>query len=59
MKQKLHIRFHNPNTTERTIEYITKILIEANAPKLERAIQAYAEQKEGTENIKEEESLCR
>lgn len=41
MKQrKLNYRFHNPNPEAATADYILKILIEANAGKVEQAIQA-------------------
>ena len=38
-KPKLNFRFHNPNTAEDTAEVLVKLLIAANQPKLERAIQ--------------------
>ena len=39
-KQKLNFRFHNPNTTEVTAEYILKILMQSNQVKIEQAMQA-------------------
>ena len=40
MKQrKLNYCFHNPNTAEDTAEFLCKLLIEANAGKVERALQ--------------------
>ena len=43
MKQrKLNYRFHNPNPADVTADYILKILIEANVPKVERAIKEAA-----------------
>ena len=40
MKQrKLNYRFHNPNSAEDTTEFLCKLLIEANAGKVERAIE--------------------
>ena len=40
MKQrKLNYRFYNPNSAEDTANYLVKILIEANAGKVERAIE--------------------
>lgn len=43
MKQrKLNYRFHNPNSAEDTANYLVKILIEANAGKVERAIEEAA-----------------
>ena len=51
MKQrKLNYHFHNPNSAEDTAEFLCKILIEANAGKVERAIEEatarYAEESE-------------
>ena len=52
-KRKLNYRFHNPNTAEVTADYLLKIVIEANAGKVEQAIQEAAnelpEQMNGTE----------
>ena len=43
MKQrKLNYRFHNPNSAEDTANYLIKILIEANAGKVERVIEEAA-----------------
>ena len=40
MKQrKLNYRFHNPNSEEDTADFLCKLLIEANAGKVERAIE--------------------
>jgi hypothetical protein len=38
-KRKLNYRFHNPNPTAATADYILKILIEANEKKVEEAMQ--------------------
>lgn len=43
-KQKLNYRFHNPNPAEVTADYILKVFIEVNERKVERAINAAAEQ---------------
>ena len=44
MKQsKLNYRFHDPNPAAVTADYILKILIEANAGKVEAAIQNAAD----------------
>ena len=43
-KRKLNYRFHNPNSVAATADYILKILIDANSEKVERAIQAAADQ---------------
>ena len=43
MKQrKLNYRFHNPNSAEDTAEFLCKLLFEANAGKVERAIEETA-----------------
>ena len=43
MKQrKLNYRFHNPNSAEDTADFLCKLLIEANAGKVERAIEDVA-----------------
>lgn len=41
-KTKLNFRFHNPNTAEATADYILKIFIEANQPKIEELLRAEA-----------------
>ena len=41
-KRKLNYRFHNPNSAEDTAEFLCKLLIEANAGKVERAIEEAA-----------------
>lgn len=57
MKQrKLNYRFHNPNSAEDTADFLCKLLIEANAGKVERAIEkAAAWCAEGCEYIAEPE----
>lgn len=68
MKQrKLNYRFHNPNSAEDTANYLFKILIEANAGKVERAIEEaalrcaeeseYIEESGETENVEEPMSI--
>ena len=43
MKQrKLNYRFHNPNSAEDTANFLCKLLIEANAGKVERTIEEAA-----------------
>ncbi|MGN1198923.1 MAG: hypothetical protein ACI4TA_15180 [Acetatifactor sp.] len=43
MKQrKLNYRFHNPNSAEDTADFLCELLIEANAGKVERAIEEVA-----------------
>ena len=53
MKQrKLNYRFHNPNSAEDTADFLCMLLIEANASKVERAIEEAASRcAEGSEYI--------
>lgn len=44
-KRKLNYRFHNPNPVKVTAEYILKVLIEANAEKVEKVLQEEMEQR--------------
>lgn len=39
MKRKLNYRFHNPNTPEKTADYITKVFIEVNRAKVDMLLQ--------------------
>ena len=41
-KRKLNYRFHNPNTAEVTADILLKVMIEANADKVEKAIREAA-----------------
>lgn len=43
-KQKLNYRFHNPNTADVTADILLKVFIEANAKRVEMAVQEAAEQ---------------
>ena len=55
-KRKLNYRFHNPNSAAATADYILKILIDANSEKVERAIQAAADQVAKETNYEEGDS---
>ena len=68
MKQrKLNYRFHNPNSAEDTAEFLCKLLIEANAGKVERALQEatlwckeeYIEEPERLDMVEERVSIRR
>ena len=48
-KKKLNYRFHNPNPMDVTADFLLKLLIEANAGKVERAIEEAAMKCEGGE----------
>lgn len=54
--RKLNYRFHNPNSVEDTADFLCKLLIEASAGKVERAIEEVAARcAEEGENIAEPE----
>ena len=62
-RTKLNYRFHNPNSAEDTADFLCKLLIEANARKVERVIEKtalYPESKDYIlENLSEnKEKLC-
>ena len=62
-RTKLNYRFHNPNSAEDTADFLCKLLIEANAGKVERAIEDVALYVESgdyiLENLSEnKEKLC-
>ena len=57
-QRKLNYRFHNPNSAEDTANFLCKLLIEANAGKVERAIEkAAARCAEESEYIAEAEEI--
>ena len=57
-KRKLNYRFHNPNSAEDTADFLCKLLIEANAGKVERAIEkAVSRCAEESEYIAEAEEI--
>lgn len=58
-KQKLSYHFLNPNTAEETADYILKILIMANQPKLEKALKEAADEQRMKKSMKEGLSLSR
>ncbi len=41
---KLNFRFHNPNTREETADFLVKLFIEVNKPKVKTAIYKAAEE---------------
>lgn len=43
-KTELQYVFHNPNTKEDTIHYITKILIEAGQKRMDKILEEYNNQ---------------
>lgn len=58
IQRKLKYRFHNPNSAEDTANFLCKLLIEANAGKVERAIEEAATQcAEESEYITEPENV--
>ena len=54
MKQKkLDYRFHNPNSAEDTANFLCKLLVEANAGKVERVIEEVARKSMGKNECKD------
>lgn len=49
-KKQLNYRFHNPNPPEVAAEYILKVFIEVNKPKVERAVREAKERAAGISN---------
>ncbi|ERI98547.1 MULTISPECIES: hypothetical protein [Eubacteriales] len=47
-ERKLNYRFHNPNPTAATADYLLKIFMEANQEKVQLAIQAAADTADGS-----------
>ncbi len=39
MKKKLNYRFHNPNPADVTVDYILKVFMQVNIPKVEKAVR--------------------
>lgn len=56
-KRELTYRFHNPNPENVTVDYLLEILIEANAKKVQAAIQEAAALQETEEEPSEEDTL--
>ena len=55
-RTKLNYRFYNPNSAEDTADFLCKLLIEANAGKVERAMEeAVSQWAEDSEYIAESE----
>ena len=50
-RRKLNYRFHNPNSAAETVDYLLKILMEANIKKVQLAVQEAANAKNDTEEI--------
>lgn len=55
-KRKLNYRFHNPNPTAATADYILKVLIEANQEKAQTAIREAANVFPNTDKSEHEHS---
>lgn len=39
MKKKLNYRFHNPNSADVTVDYLLKVFMQVNIPKVEKAVR--------------------
>lgn len=55
-KRKLNYRFHDPNPPAVAADYIMKIFVEVNTPKVERAIRAAAEEADQEMKVDKERS---
>ena len=55
-KKKLNYRFHNPNPDSQTANYILKIFLESNRPKVENAVQQAAQEVQAEEGTEQETS---
>lgn len=55
--KELNYRFHDPNPPEVTAEYILKVFIEVNKPKVERAVREAKERAAGISNAEIEEKM--
>lgn len=55
--KKLNYRFHDPNPPEVTAEYILKVFIDVNKPKVERAVREAKERAAGISNAEIEEKM--
>ena len=53
-KRKLEYRFHNPNSVEDTADFLAKLFIEVNKPKVERAIREAMESGELEKHSRDE-----
>lgn len=47
--RKLNYTFHNPNTPEETADFLIKLFVEVNLPKIEAAIKKYIQDQEKEE----------
>lgn len=52
-KRKLNYVIHNPNTVEKTADFLLEILIEANAGKVEQVLREAASTSEEQEDVME------
>lgn len=55
--KKLNYRFHDPNPPEVTAEYILKVFIDVNKPKVERAVREAKERAAGISNAEIEKEM--
>ena len=50
-KPKLHYTFHNPNSPEDTTDFLVKLFIEVNRPKVEQVIRQAKEAATSNANL--------
>ena len=57
MKKKLNYRFHNPNPADVAAEYILKVFMQVNIPKVEKAVRDAKMRRIAEENQKDRSAL--
>lgn len=53
MKKKLNYRFHNPNPADVTVDYLIKVFMQVNIPKVEKAVHDAKMRRIAEENQKD------
>jgi len=53
LKKKLNYRFHNPNPADVAAEYILKVFMQVNIPKVEKAVRDAKMRRIAEENQKD------
>lgn len=53
MKKKLNYRFHNPNSADVTVDYLLKVFMQVNIPKVEKVVRDEKMRRIAEENQKD------
>lgn len=53
MKKKFNYRFHNPNPADITVDYLLKVFMQVNIPKVEKAVRDEKMRRIAEENQKD------